>query len=92
MPNLTVDLCKLALILWSGMLIISGSIWILTSQVRRLGDLLEERARTTAAGEPQVRAARAYSSTPHPTATARRHAVSTRVTRTVATGFRGPDQ
>jgi hypothetical protein len=92
MPNLTVDLCKLALILWSGMLIISGSIWILTSQVRRLGDLLEERSRAAASGEAQVHAGRAYSSIHPPRAAARRHAVSSRVTRTVATGFRGPDQ
>lgn len=40
---LTVNLTSLAAILWSGMLIIAGSIWVLSSQVRRLSDLLEQQ-------------------------------------------------
>jgi hypothetical protein len=41
--NFNVNLTGLAFILWSGMLIISGSIWVLSSQVRKLADLYEER-------------------------------------------------
>ncbi|HWE37311.1 MAG TPA: hypothetical protein VG406_12155 [Isosphaeraceae bacterium] len=43
--NLTHSLSNLALILWSGMLIIAGSVWVLSSQVRRLTDLLERRSK-----------------------------------------------
>jgi hypothetical protein len=50
MPNFDADLSRVALILWSGMLIIAGSIWILTAQVRRLGEVLEGRPRSPAAG------------------------------------------
>jgi hypothetical protein len=45
MPSFNINLTSLAVILWSGMLIISGSIWVLCSQVRKLADILEERAR-----------------------------------------------
>ncbi|HEV3166755.1 MAG TPA: hypothetical protein VGZ22_22200 [Isosphaeraceae bacterium] len=54
--KLNIDLSTLALILWAGMLIISGSIWVLCSQVRRLADILDERAKAIAAtdsGRPQ---------------------------------------
>jgi hypothetical protein len=45
-----INLTSLAVILWSGMLIISGSIWVLSSQVRKLADLIEaQQARTSEA-------------------------------------------
>ena len=43
--NFNVSLTSLALVLWSGMLVIAGSIWILSSQVRKLADLMEQQAR-----------------------------------------------
>jgi hypothetical protein len=92
MPNLTFDLSRLALILWSGMLVIAGSIWILSSQVRRLADLLEAQKKETTTGEDsdlRVRVAR--STTPAP-AILRRGASPgpRRASRTVAASFRGP--
>jgi hypothetical protein len=45
MLNFNINLTSLAVILWSGMLIIAGSIWVLSSQVRKLADILEEQAR-----------------------------------------------
>jgi hypothetical protein len=45
MLNFNINLTSLAVILWSGMLIISGSIWVLSSQVRKLADILEDRSR-----------------------------------------------
>jgi hypothetical protein len=53
--NLTHSLSNLALILWSGMLIIAGSIWVLSSQVRRLTDLLERRSKEESATAVVVR-------------------------------------
>jgi len=41
MLHFNVNLTTLAVILWSGMLIISGSIWILASQVRKVADLMD---------------------------------------------------
>ncbi len=52
-----INLTSLALILWSGMLVISGSIWILSSQVRKIADLLEthpHRASTEAQASASV--------------------------------------
>jgi hypothetical protein len=46
MLNFNINLTSLAVILWSGMLIISGSIWVLSSQVRKLADILEDRSQT----------------------------------------------
>ena len=47
MLNFNINLTSLAMILWSGMLIITGSIWVLSSQVRKLADLFEvQQART----------------------------------------------
>lgn len=91
MQNLTIDLTKLAFIVWSGMLIISGSIWILTSQIRRVGDILEERTKVTVAGEGRLRSTRADSTTFPAAVTSRRIVAPAphRVTRTVAVGFRG---
>ena len=43
--NFTVNLTSLAVILWSGMLIIAGSIWVLSSQVRLLADIVAEQGR-----------------------------------------------
>jgi hypothetical protein len=40
MLQLNVNLTTLAAILWLGMLIISGSIWVLASQVRKVADVL----------------------------------------------------
>jgi hypothetical protein len=45
MPSLTINLTSFAVIIWSGMLIIAGSVWVLTSQVRKLVDVIEERGR-----------------------------------------------
>ncbi len=45
MLNLHISLTSLAAILWSGMIVIAGSIWVLSSQVRKLSDLLEEQAK-----------------------------------------------
>ncbi len=45
MPPITINLTSLAVILWSGMLVIAGSIWILASQVRKLADLVEEQGK-----------------------------------------------
>jgi hypothetical protein len=50
MLQFNINLTSLAVILWSGMLIISGSIWVLSSQVRKLADLIEaQQARTGSA-------------------------------------------
>src|SRR5438067_9749274 len=49
MLNFNINLTSLAVILWSGMLIISGSIWVLASQVRKLADLWEDQAHQGAA-------------------------------------------
>lgn len=48
MLSFNINLTSLAVILWSGMLIIAGSIWVLSSQVRKLADVVEEQARTPA--------------------------------------------
>jgi hypothetical protein len=48
MVHFNFNLTTVAVILWSGMLIISGSIWVLASQVRKLADLYEGRADTGA--------------------------------------------
>jgi hypothetical protein len=42
--NFTVNLTSLAVILWSGMLIIAGSVWVLSSQVRLLADIVASQA------------------------------------------------
>ena len=42
MLNFNINLTSLAVILWSGMLVIAGSIWVLSSQVRKLADLIEQ--------------------------------------------------
>ncbi len=57
MIHLNISLTSLAAILWSGMLIIAGSIWVLSSQVRKLVDLLEERGRAGDREAPAVRRA-----------------------------------
>ena len=46
----TSHLTCLTMILWSGMVIISGSIWVLTSQVSKLAEILEGRANRDAGG------------------------------------------
>ena len=46
MHGLTINLTSLAVILWSGLLIIAGSVLILSSQVRHLVELLESRPPT----------------------------------------------
>jgi hypothetical protein len=53
--NFNINLTSLAVILWSGMLVIAGSIWVLASQVRKLADLYEDRAESGAvASRPRV--------------------------------------
>lgn len=56
MLQLNISLTTLAVILWSGMLIISGSIWVLASQVRKVADLLDRHA-SVAVGRPLTPAA-----------------------------------
>ena len=51
--HFNVNLTSLAVILWSGMLIISGSIWVLSSQVRRLVDHMEEQSKA-GMGDPRA--------------------------------------
>lgn len=64
MLNFNINLTSLAIILWSGMLIIAGSIWVLSSQVRKLADILEEQAQRANLAEdrpaPPIRQARSY--------------------------------
>jgi hypothetical protein len=55
--HFTVNLTSLAAILWSGMLIISGSIWVLSSQVRRLVDHMEEQSRAGGRDQRSIRRA-----------------------------------
>src|SRR4051812_39052669 len=91
MMNFNINLTSLAIILWSGMLIIAGSIWVLSSQVRKLADLLEDQGRTaTPLGEPSYEARLAVP----PARTARRgSSVSLRSTgRTSLIGSRGQGQ
>ena len=49
MLSFNINVTSLALILWLGMLIIAGSIWVLSSQVRKLADLYEENAKSAVA-------------------------------------------
>jgi hypothetical protein len=51
MLNFNINLTSLAIILWSGMLVIAGSIWVLSSQVRKLADIMEDQSRSQAALE-----------------------------------------
>lgn len=48
MLQLNISLTTLAVILWSGMMVIAGSIWVLCSQVRKVADLLEHQGRREA--------------------------------------------
>ena len=43
----------LALMAWSAVLIVSGSVWVLASQVGKLCDLIEKRTRDLAAPCPE---------------------------------------
>ncbi len=65
MLNFNINLTSLAVILWAGMLVISGSIWVLSSQVRRLGDLMEQHGRAS------LRASEAARKAPAPRASRR---------------------
>jgi hypothetical protein len=79
MLQFNINLTSLAVILWAGMLIISGSIWILTSQVRKLADLLEaQQARTGTAESEPLPTLRVYA------APGRSRVVARRVTPTTA--------
>jgi hypothetical protein len=51
MFKFNINLTSLAVIIWSGMLIISGSILILSSQVRKVADLMQEYRKPTAPAE-----------------------------------------
>lgn len=44
--KLNLDLSSLAMILWCGMAIIAGSIWVLASQVRKVADILEQQTKS----------------------------------------------
>jgi hypothetical protein len=54
MLNFNINLTSLAIILWSGMLIIAGSIWVLSSQVCKLAEILADRRSSPAAAEGPV--------------------------------------
>lgn len=75
MLHFNINLTTLAVILWSGMLIIAGSIWVLASQVRKVADLLDQHSSRATA--PPRRAAttraliRTTASRPLPSAQAR---------------------
>ena len=62
--HFNINLTSLAVILWSGMLIISGSIWVLSSQVRRLVDHMEEQARVGMRDRRSIRRAMNCASAP----------------------------
>lgn len=49
MLQFNINLTSLAVILWSGMLVIAGSVWVLSSQVRKVADLIEEHSQRAAA-------------------------------------------
>jgi hypothetical protein len=49
--SININMTSLALILWSGMMVIAGSIWILSSQVGHLVELLRDQSRSPAANE-----------------------------------------
>src|SRR3954467_10196572 len=61
MLNFNINLTSLAIILWSGMLVIAGSIWVLSSQVRKLADIMEDHSRSSAPLERVVEASVAAS-------------------------------
>ena len=80
MLRFNINLTSLAVILWSGMLIISGSIWVLSSQVRRLAELFD--APTKPATNPTRVVARGSSRAAlEPSRAASRRGVSSRVLR-----------
>src|SRR5258708_7409692 len=54
MLNFNINLTSLAIILWSGMLVIAGSIWVLSSQVRKLADIMEDQSRITSRLEGSI--------------------------------------
>ncbi len=73
-----INLTSLAVILWAGMLIISGSIWVLTSQVRRLADVIEaQQARTGASESEPLPTLRVYAAPGRSRVVARRVAPAT---------------
>ncbi len=43
--HFNINLTSLAIILWSGMLIISGSIWVLCAEIRKVHDLMDAHYR-----------------------------------------------
>jgi hypothetical protein len=55
MLHFNINLTSLAVILWSGMLIITGSIWVLASQVRRLAEIMEDRSLPSASSSEPIR-------------------------------------
>ncbi len=79
MLNFNINLTSLAVILWSGMLIIAGSIWVLSSQVRKLADILEDQARRVNAADALAQAP-SRAAVSYPTA-GRRAVASSRVAR-----------
>ena len=72
MLQFNISLTSLAVVLWSGMLIIAGSIWVLSSQVRKLADLLEQQGKDGMSGARVVRNAPGCPTPSVPRANARR--------------------
>jgi hypothetical protein len=58
-----INMTSAALILWSGMLIITGAVLVLSSQVRHLVDLLESRSTGSASSPAEATRARAAGDT-----------------------------
>lgn len=81
MLQFNINLTSLAVILWSGMLIIAGSVLVLSSQVRKVADLMEEHSSRTAAS---TRSAESVHSARLPRAVARRERIQRRVLRSDA--------
>ena len=52
--HFNINLTSLAIILWSGMLIISGSIWVLCAQIGKLSDIIEAHARQGHSVSPEA--------------------------------------
>lgn len=84
MPPFSINLTSLAVVLWSGMLIVAGSVLVLSSQVRKVADLMEHHSNRTAADARLVESARPTAATRVPRAVARRGGTQRRSLRSEA--------
>jgi hypothetical protein len=79
--HFNINLTSLAVILWSGMLVIAGSIWVLSSQVRKVADLIEQHSERTVAEGRLAGSARPGTPARRPRAVVRRGAAASRIVR-----------